>query len=97
MLPIRAMAALVLPAALLLGGAPGRTQPSTEGEDLIQRLCLAGFQRAFEQAGERPPVGMGAFTCRCLVQRIQDGQGLSPAREQCTTEASRRFRVVTKG
>jgi hypothetical protein len=95
--PHRAMAALVLSASLLLVGAPARALPSGDGEDLIQRLCLAGFQRAFDEAGERPPVGMGAFTCRCLVQRIQDGQGLSPAREQCTTEASRRFRVTTKG
>lgn len=91
------MAALVLPAALLLGSSPARTLPAAEGESLIQRLCLAGFQRAFDEAGERPPVGMGAFTCRCLVQRIQDGQGLSPAREQCTTEASRRFRMTSKG
>ena len=95
--PYRALVALVLPACLFLVGTPSRSLPSGEGEDLIQRLCLAGFQRAFDEAGERPPVGMGAFTCRCLVQRIQDGQGLWPAREQCATEATRRFRLTTKG
>ena len=66
-------------------------------EKAIHTLCLAGFQTAFAQAGKQPPDGMGVFTCRCLVQRLQDGESLNPARESCKLEASRRFRILPKG
>ncbi len=66
-------------------------------ETAIQNLCLIGFQTAFAQAGQTPPEGMGAFTCRCLIQRLQGGESLNPARESCKLEASRRFRILPKG
>lgn len=66
-------------------------------ETAIQNLCMAGFQSAFAQAGQQPPEGMAVFTCRCLIQRLQVGEALNPARESCKLEASRRFRILPKG
>jgi hypothetical protein len=77
--------------------APVAAAPGSDEGDTIQRLCLAGFQTAFVQAGQRPPEGMGVFTCRCLVQRLQDGEPFAPAKESCKLEATRRFRVLPKG
>lgn len=72
---------------------PLQADPAARDKDnaVIQSFCMAAFNSAFERAGKTPPQGMGAFTCDCLGQRIQAGEGLGTARETCTMEASRRF------
>lgn len=98
----RALTTLVLAMGISSGfafaaPAPVAAGPGAEEGDAIQRLCLAGFHTAFVQAGQRPPEGMGLFTCRCLVQRLQDGEPFAPAKESCKLEATRRFRMLPKG
>jgi hypothetical protein len=90
----RALALVMALGAVVTGlnfSAQVNAAPDPEERSLIQRLCLAGFQSAFAQAGKLPPEGMGNFTCSCLVQRLHEGESLGPARESCKLEASRRF------
>ena len=70
---------------------PARAELSDSDMQLIQKLCVASFNTAFSNAGKEAPEGMGAFTCDCIGERINAGEGLGSARETCTMEATRRF------
>ena len=75
---------------------------STEAENKITQLCLAGFKSAMSQAGKIPPAGMGDFTCDCFLREMNKGNSIQwqsllstieSAQETCTQQAAERFKI----
>ena len=79
-----------------------RTARSTEAQDKITELCLAGFKTAMNQAGKTPPDGMGSFTCDCFLREVNKGGAIQwatllttveSAQKTCKKEAAERFKI----
>ena len=75
---------------------------STEAEDQITELCLAGFKAAMAQAGKIPPDGMGRFTCECFLTEVNRGKSIQwpkllgtieSAQKTCKQRAAERFEI----
>ena len=75
---------------------------STEAENKITQLCLAGFKSAMSQAGKIPPAGMGDFTCDCFLREMNKGNSIQwqsllgtieSAQETCKQKAAERFKI----
>ena len=75
---------------------------STEAENKITQLCLAGFKSAMSQAGKIPPAGMGDFTCDCFLREVNKGNSIQwqsllgtieSAQETCKQKAAERFKI----
>ena len=75
---------------------------STEAENKITQLCLAGFKSAMSQAGKIPPAGMGDFTCDCFLREMNKGNSIQwqsllstieSAQETCKQLAAERFKI----
>ena len=75
---------------------------STEAENKITQLCLAGFKSAMSQAGKIPPAGMGDFTCDCFLREMNKGNSIQwqsllstieSAQETCKQQAAERFKI----
>ena len=75
---------------------------STEAENKITQLCLAGFKSAMSQAGKIPPAGMGDFTCDCFLREMNKGNSIQwqsllgtieTAQETCKQKAAERFKI----
>ena len=75
---------------------------STDAENKITQLCLAGFKSAMSQAGKIPPAGMGDFTCDCFLREMNKGNSIQwqsllstieSAQETCTQQAAERFKI----
>ncbi|MEB3333113.1 MAG: hypothetical protein VKI83_11550 [Synechococcaceae cyanobacterium] len=60
---------------------------------MVMRLCLAGFEAAMQSSGKTPPVGMGAFTCDCFVERVQSGASINEAQNVCRQQAAARYKM----
>ena len=75
---------------------------STEAENKITQLCLAGFKSAMSQAGKIPPAGMGDFTCDCFLREMNKGNSIQwqsllgtieSAQKTCKQKAAERFKI----
>jgi len=75
---------------------------STEADNKITELCLAGFNAAMAQAGKIPPAGMGRFTCDCFLREVNKGDSIQwpsllgnieSAQETCKQRAAERFKI----
>ena len=75
---------------------------STETDNRITELCLAGFNTAMRQAGKVPPEGMGDFTCECFLREMNKGNSIQwqsllstieSAQETCKQQAAERFKI----
>ena len=58
---------------------------------IVQSYCLAAFEQEMAQAGKVAPEGMAAYACRCVVDRLSEGTGLSSARSFCRQSTARRY------
>ncbi len=75
---------------------------STEAENKITQLCLAGFKTAMAQSGKIPPEGMADFTCACFLKEVNNGRSIQwqsllstieSAQEICKKKAAERFKI----
>ena len=75
---------------------------STETDNRITELCLAGFNGAMVQSGIIPPDGMGRFTCDCFLSEVNKGDSIQwptllasieSAQNTCKKKAAERFKI----
>lgn len=72
---------------------PGRPTAARDSQNLITRLCIAGFQAAMADAGRVPPPGMETFTCDCFMDEVIGGSGIQAAQNTCRQRAASRYRL----
>ncbi len=59
--------------------------------NILNEICLASFNSAMKAAGEKPPKGMGNFTCNCFLKEIGNGLSIDKAKEKCKQLASKNY------
>jgi hypothetical protein len=60
---------------------------------MVQAMCLTVFESEMTKAGKVAPEGMAGFACRCVADRITQGNGVEEARRQCRLATMQRFPI----
>jgi hypothetical protein len=74
--------------AFLMAGLISAAPVTSQDNNLLKSFCLAAFQAAMSQAGEKPRPGMGEETCNCFLDEVGGGAGIDTARETCKGRAA---------
>lgn len=91
-LPWEAVASQGVATAPTRPGRPAEASPG-RNQNLITRLCIAGFNAAMSDAGKVAPAGMETFTCDCFLEEVIGGRGIQAAQTVCRTRAAARYRL----
>ena len=78
--------------AFLMAGLISAAPVTSQDNNLLKSFCLAAFQAAMSQAGEKPRSGMGEETCNCFLDEVGGGAGIDTARETCKGRAAAIFK-----
>ena len=96
-MPDRALAlaqAVLMPVCLALITCLQPRFAWAEGaDDLITKFCLASFNAAMTSAGKSPPVGMGAFTCKCFLKEVKQGGSIEASQTTCKEQAASLYKL----
>ena len=79
--------------ALIQGLTPTALSKNNGQDDVVTKLCLAGFNAAMTHAGKKPPAGMGQYTCECFLEEVNEGASISDAQGTCKTRAEQHFKL----
>ena len=79
--------------ALGLVAAPLAPAVASGDQDMITRLCMAGFNGAMASAGKTPPEGMGEYTCKCFLDEVNSGVSVQSAQDSCKQKAAERYKL----
>ena len=66
---------------------------ASEDQNMIHRLCMAGFNGAMASAGKTPPAGMGEYTCKCFLDEVNAGKSIQSAQDTCKQKAADRYKL----
>jgi hypothetical protein len=81
------------PSVAVRSGSRPAQGTASGNQNLITRLCIAGFNAAMADAGKVPPPGMENFTCDCFVDEVIAGSGIQTAQTTCRQRAAARYRL----
>lgn len=87
-LPLVALPLVALP----VGAAPQVARADGFGA-MVQAMCLTAFESEMSKAGKVAPKGMAGFACRCVADRITQGNGVEEARRECRLATMQRFPI----
>ena len=79
--------------ALSLLATPLPPAVASGDQDMITRLCMAGFNGAMASAGKTPPAGMGEYTCKCFLDEVNAGASVQTAQDSCKQKAAERYKL----
>ena len=75
-------------ALLAVGLLSAPLAASASDNSLITQFCRTAVKAELQRAGTVSPEGMVEDTCRCFVEKVQNGEGIKTAQATCKAKAA---------
>jgi hypothetical protein len=89
-LPLAAASVVALNLSVSSAAAPAQVRGNMK-DQLIFHYCSKAMKADFKKAGTTPPEGIVAFTCGCVVQKINARASIEQAKAICKAEALQKY------